>query len=62
MDGPQNPKSRVISGGEKGIRTPGTLARSPDFESIRWVASDSEEKYVLNISMHLAPARCLVGP
>ena len=33
MDGPQNPNSRVISGGEKGIRTPGTLARSPDFES-----------------------------
>jgi hypothetical protein len=33
MVGPQSAKSSQIPGGEKGIRTPGTLTGTPDFES-----------------------------
>jgi hypothetical protein len=34
--------SSEIPSGEKGIRTPGTLTGTPDFESIRWVATRCE--------------------
>jgi len=36
----------VITGGEKGIRTPGELAPTPDFESIRVVAARRGVKHM----------------